>query len=139
MEAATPRCSRAQASADSADRRRGARADRDRRHLHRRASAAARAAGADDRAAVAAVVLLAVNVALLARIDGFAWHAFRLVAGLGARGLLVIAGMLEYVFIYDHTRGIAAPDPDADAGRLRGRHSALCSGSAWRASRTSSR
>jgi membrane-bound acyltransferase YfiQ involved in biofilm formation len=53
----------------------------------------------------AAVVLLAINVSLLARIEGFAWHAFRLVSGWVFLAYLVIAGMLEYVFIYDHTRG----------------------------------
>ena len=53
----------------------------------------------------AAVVLLAVNVSLLARIEGFAWGAFRLVSGWVFLAYLVIAGMLEYVFIYDHTRG----------------------------------
>jgi len=53
----------------------------------------------------AAVALLAVNVALLARIDGFAWAAFRLVAGWVFVAYAVIAGMLEYVFVYDHTRG----------------------------------
>jgi peptidoglycan/LPS O-acetylase OafA/YrhL len=53
----------------------------------------------------AAVVLLAVNISLLARIEGFAWKVFRLVGGWVFLAYLVIAGMLEYVFIYDHTRG----------------------------------
>ncbi len=53
----------------------------------------------------AAVVLLAVNISLLARIEGFAWRAFRLVSGWVFVAYLVIAGMLEYVFVYDHTRG----------------------------------
>jgi hypothetical protein len=53
----------------------------------------------------AAVVLLAVNISLLARIEGFAWKVFRLVAGWVFLAYLVIAGMLEYVFIYDHTHG----------------------------------
>jgi membrane-bound acyltransferase YfiQ involved in biofilm formation len=53
----------------------------------------------------AAVVLLAINVGLLVRIEGFAWHTFRLVSGWVFLAYLVIAGMLEYVFIYDHTRG----------------------------------
>ncbi len=52
-----------------------------------------------------AIVLLVVNVGLLARIDGFAWGVFRLVYGWVFLAYLVIAGMLEYVFIYDHTRG----------------------------------
>jgi membrane-bound acyltransferase YfiQ involved in biofilm formation len=53
----------------------------------------------------AAAVLLAVNIGLLARIDNFAWGAFRLVSGWVFVAYLVIAGMLEYVFVYDHTRG----------------------------------
>jgi membrane-bound acyltransferase YfiQ involved in biofilm formation len=53
----------------------------------------------------AAVVLLAVNISLLARIEGFAWRAFRLVSGWVFVAYLVVAGMLEYVFLYDHTRG----------------------------------
>ena len=52
----------------------------------------------------AAAVLLAVNIGLLARIDNFAWGAFRLVSGWVFLAYLVIAGMLEYVFVYDHTR-----------------------------------
>jgi hypothetical protein len=52
-----------------------------------------------------ACVLLAVNVALLSRIEGFAWKTFRLVAGWVLAAYAVIAGMLEYVFVYDHTRG----------------------------------
>jgi hypothetical protein len=54
---------------------------------------------------VAASVLLGVNVVLLARIEHFAWHAFRLVAGWVLVAYLVIAGMLEYVFVYDNTSG----------------------------------
>jgi hypothetical protein len=54
---------------------------------------------------VAAAALLAVNIAMLARIEHFAWGAFRLVAGWVLAAYVVIAGMLEYVFVYDHTRG----------------------------------
>ncbi|HEY5389000.1 MAG TPA: hypothetical protein VIJ83_00480 [Solirubrobacteraceae bacterium] len=54
---------------------------------------------------VAAALLLAVNVVLLSRIESFAWGAFRLVAGWVLAAYAVIAGMLEYVFVYDHTRG----------------------------------
>jgi hypothetical protein len=54
---------------------------------------------------VAATVLLGVNAALLARIEGFAWRTFRLVAGWVLLAYVVIAGMLEYVFVYDHTSG----------------------------------
>lgn len=53
----------------------------------------------------AACVLLAVNISLLARIENFAWSSFRLVAGWVFAAYIVIAGMLEYVFVYDHTRG----------------------------------
>src|SRR5579862_4247641 len=53
----------------------------------------------------AAVVLLGINVVMLARIENFAWRAFRLVAGWVLAAYLVIAGMLEYVFVYDDTRG----------------------------------
>ena len=42
---------------------------------------------------------------LLSRIEDFAWSAFRLVAGWVLAAYVVIAGMLEYVFVYDHTRG----------------------------------
>ncbi|HEX4035349.1 MAG TPA: hypothetical protein VHX66_12980 [Solirubrobacteraceae bacterium] len=54
---------------------------------------------------VAAALLLAVNVALMSRIESFAWGAFRLVAGWVLAAYVVIAGMLEYVFIYDDTHG----------------------------------
>ena len=50
-------------------------------------------------------VLLAVNGVLLARIEPFAWRLFRVVAGWVLLAYLVVAGMLEYVFIYDGTRG----------------------------------
>ena len=49
--------------------------------------------------------LLAVNAALLSRIERFAWRTFRLVAAWVLLAYVVIAGMLEYVFIYDDTRG----------------------------------
>jgi hypothetical protein len=52
-----------------------------------------------------AALLLAVNAVLLARIEGFAWRVFRLVASWVLLAYLVIAGMLEFVFVYDHTRG----------------------------------
>jgi hypothetical protein len=53
----------------------------------------------------AAALLLAVNVTLLARIEHFAWGVFRLVTAWVFAAYVVIAGMLEYVFVYDHTRG----------------------------------
>ncbi|HEY1777149.1 MAG TPA: hypothetical protein VGG41_13400 [Solirubrobacteraceae bacterium] len=54
---------------------------------------------------IAAALLLAVNITLLSRIEDFAWRSFRLVAGWVLAAYVVIAGMLEYVFIYDGTRG----------------------------------
>jgi hypothetical protein len=54
---------------------------------------------------VAAALLLALNAVLLSRIEPFNWRVFRQVAGWVLLAYAVIAGMLEYVFIYDHTRG----------------------------------
>ena len=54
---------------------------------------------------IAAGVLLALNTVLLSRISPFNWRVFRQVAGWVLAAYVVIAGMLEYVFVYDHTRG----------------------------------
>lgn len=48
---------------------------------------------------------LAANVLLLSRQPGFAWWRFRQVAGWMLLVYLVVAGMLEFTFVYDHTRG----------------------------------
>lgn len=53
----------------------------------------------------AAAALLALNATLLARISPFNWRLFRQVAGWALLAYVVIGGMLEYVFVYDHTRG----------------------------------
>jgi hypothetical protein len=53
---------------------------------------------------VAAALMLA-NVVLLARIDDFAWWRFRQVGGWAVLAYVVIGGMIEYAFVYDHTRG----------------------------------
>jgi hypothetical protein len=53
----------------------------------------------------AGAALLAVNVVLLARLRDFAWWRFHQVARWGLLAYLVIAGMLEYTFVYDDTRG----------------------------------
>ena len=53
----------------------------------------------------AAAAVLALNIALLARRPGFAWWRFRLVAGWMLLVYVGIAGMIEYAFVYDHTRG----------------------------------
>jgi hypothetical protein len=53
--------------------------------------------------AVAAALVLVVNVVLLARIREFAWDTFFRVTGWALLAYLVMAGILEYVFVYDHT------------------------------------
>ena len=53
----------------------------------------------------AAAVLLLANVVVLSRLQDFAWFRFFQVARWGLLAYLIIAGMLEYTFIYDHTRG----------------------------------
>jgi hypothetical protein len=53
----------------------------------------------------AAAAVLALNLAVLARRPGFAWRRFRLVAGWMLLVYVVISGMIEYAFVYDHTRG----------------------------------
>lgn len=53
----------------------------------------------------AAVVILIVNISLLSRIREFAWDAFFLVGRWALLAYLIIAGLLEYVFIYDGTPG----------------------------------
>ncbi len=59
-----------------------------------------------------AVALLAVaaglqvlNWVLLSRIRPFAWNRFFQVAGWTLLAYAVIAGMIEYAFLFDHTRG----------------------------------
>jgi len=54
--------------------------------------------------AVAAVLLVA-TIVLLRRIPDFAWDRFVLVAKWALLGYAVEAGMLEYVFVFDHVRG----------------------------------
>jgi hypothetical protein len=54
---------------------------------------------------VAACVLLIGNVVALSQLREFAWNTFFLVTRWALLAYLVIAGMLEYVFVLDHTRG----------------------------------
>ncbi len=54
--------------------------------------------------AMAVLALLAAAV-LLARVRDFAWHTFFVVAGWALAAYLVIAGMLGFVFVLDHTPG----------------------------------
>jgi hypothetical protein len=53
----------------------------------------------------AAAIVLAVGIVLLARQREFAWRRFRQVAGWTLLAYVVIAGMIEYAFVYDHTHG----------------------------------
>ena len=53
--------------------------------------------------AAAAGAVLIVNVALLARMKTFAWTAFFRVLGWALLAYFVIAGILEFVFVFDHT------------------------------------
>ena len=54
--------------------------------------------------ATAAAVLVA-GVVLLARMPDFAWSRFWPVWAWTLLAYVVIAGMIEYAFVYDHTRG----------------------------------
>jgi hypothetical protein len=54
---------------------------------------------------VAAVVVLATSAALLTLQRDFAWWRFFQVAKWALLAYLVIAGMIEYAFVYDHTHG----------------------------------
>ncbi|HMD46476.1 MAG TPA: hypothetical protein VKG43_09970 [Acidimicrobiales bacterium] len=54
---------------------------------------------------VAADLLLVVNVVILSRIKPFAWDRFFQVVGWALLAYLIIAGMLEYIFVLDGTRG----------------------------------
>jgi hypothetical protein len=50
-------------------------------------------------------VLLAVNLALLARVRGFHWERFFQVAKWSLLAYAVIAGMIEYAFLQNHVHG----------------------------------
>jgi hypothetical protein len=49
--------------------------------------------------------LLVVAAVLVSSLRPFAWGTFRQVAGWAAVAYVVIAGLLEFTFVYDHTRG----------------------------------
>jgi hypothetical protein len=53
----------------------------------------------------AAAFVLAAGVVMLARERDFAWRRFFQVGGWTLLAYIVIAGMIEYAFVYDHTRG----------------------------------
>ena len=52
-----------------------------------------------------AALLVLLNVLLLSKIPNFAWKTFFQVAKWTLLAYVVIAGMLEYIFIFDGTRG----------------------------------
>ena len=52
-----------------------------------------------------AAALQATNAILLSRIPDFAWDCFFQVGKWALLAYAVIAGMIEYAFVYDHTRG----------------------------------
>jgi hypothetical protein len=54
---------------------------------------------------VAAVAVLVAGVVLLARMRDFAWSRFWPVWAWTLLAYVVIAGMIEYAFVYDQTRG----------------------------------
>jgi hypothetical protein len=53
----------------------------------------------------ASALLLAANLAALARVDGFAWGRFFEIAKWALLAYAIIAGMIEYVFLRNHTSG----------------------------------
>jgi hypothetical protein len=53
----------------------------------------------------ASAVLLVVNLALLARVKGFAWDRFVQIGKWSLLAYVIIAGMIEYVFLRNHLRG----------------------------------
>jgi hypothetical protein len=53
----------------------------------------------------ASALLLAANLLALARVDGFAWTRFFEVARWALLAYAIIAGMIEYVFLRNHTSG----------------------------------
>ena len=54
-----------------------------------------------------ATILVLVNVALLSHLEEFAWKVFFQVAKWSLIAYGIIAGMLEYIFIFDKVRGSA--------------------------------
>jgi hypothetical protein len=53
----------------------------------------------------ASALLLAGNLASLARVDGFAWRRFFEVGRWALLAYVITAGMIEYVFLRNHLRG----------------------------------
>jgi hypothetical protein len=53
----------------------------------------------------ASALLLGANLLALARVDGFAWARFFEIARWALLAYALIAGMIEYVFVRNHTSG----------------------------------
>lgn len=54
---------------------------------------------------IASTALVAINMALLARVRGFAWDRFFQVGKWALLAYLVTAGLIEYAFLRNHLRG----------------------------------
>jgi hypothetical protein len=54
---------------------------------------------------IASIVLLCLNIALLARVPGFAWSRFFEVAKWSFLAYALIAGLILYAFLRNHLRG----------------------------------
>jgi hypothetical protein len=54
---------------------------------------------------IASIVLLGLNIALLARVPGFAWSRFFEVAKWSFLAYALIAGLILYAFLRNHLRG----------------------------------
>jgi hypothetical protein len=54
---------------------------------------------------IAAAIALGAAIVLLTRERDFAWQRFFQVGGWTLLAYIVIAGMIEYAFVYDHTHG----------------------------------
>jgi len=61
--------------------------------------------GVAETLLVAGVVLLAAAVTLLLRLREFAWGTFRTVFKWALLAYVITAGMIEFAFVRDHTRG----------------------------------
>ena len=53
----------------------------------------------------ASVALLVANFVALTRVADFNWASFRYVAGRALVAYVIIAGLIEYAFLRNHTRG----------------------------------
>jgi hypothetical protein len=54
---------------------------------------------------VLSAVLFAVNIGMLLRVRGFAWHRFYEVARWSGLAYVIIAALIEYAFLRNHLKG----------------------------------